>query len=55
MLLLVTGKVRRDAAAIERNKASSLKWKWNGREGGRESAAAVEEERVSCLDQSGKW
>lgn len=34
MLLLVTGKVRRDAAAIERNNAASLKWKWNRREGG---------------------
>jgi len=31
-----------------------MEWE-GGREGGRESAAAVEEERVSCLDQSGKW
>lgn len=36
MLLLVTGKVSRDAAAIERNNAASLKWKWNRREEGRE-------------------
>jgi hypothetical protein len=41
MLLLVTGKVRRDAAAIERNNAASLKWKWNRREGGREGESLL--------------
>jgi hypothetical protein len=41
MLLLVTGKVRRDAAAIERNNAASLKWKWNRREEGREGESLL--------------